>query len=349
MESAPPRQASPLLAAAAFVVVVAGLKAAAALVIPCLLAVFIAVICAPILLWLESRKVPTSIALFVVVTGVIVLLVVLGLFIGTTIAEFTRALPGYQAGLREASTGWLDALSRLGIEITADQWREIVNPGRAMGLVGNLLSGLGGLLANGLLILLTTVFILLEVASFPRKLGQVVSDPEGFAERMGRVLENVKRYLAIKTVTSLATGGMVAGALAVIGVDFPLVWGLLAFLFNFVPSIGSIIAAIPAVLLALVQLGSGWALVVAAIYLAVNIGIGSFTEPRLMGKGLGLSTLVVFVSLVFWGWVLGPVGMLLSVPLTMTVKIALEADEQTHWIAVLLGPARIVGDGPPQR
>jgi predicted PurR-regulated permease PerM len=343
MESAPSRQNNTILAAAAFVVIVAGLKAAATLVIPCLLAIFVAVLCAPALFWLESRKVPTAVALALVVSGVIVLLLAAGLFVGTTIAEFTRALPGYQTRLQEESTGWLAELSRVGIEMTAKQWKETVNPGAAMALVGNVLSGLGAMLANGFLILLTTVFILLEVASFPRKLSQVVSDPEAIHERMDRVLDNMKRYLAIKTVTSLATGGLVAGALALVGLDFPLVWGLLAFLFNYVPSIGSIIAAIPAVLLALVQLGPGWAVAVAAIYLAINIAIGSFTEPRLMGKGLGLSTLVVFVSLVFWGWVLGPVGMLLSVPLTMTVKIALEADEDTRWIAVLLGPARITG------
>jgi predicted PurR-regulated permease PerM len=341
MESAPRQQVSPLLAAAAFVVVVAGLKAAATLVIPCLLAVFIAVLCAPVLFWLESLKVPTAIALLIVVAGVVVLLLGLGVFVGTTIAEFTRALPTYQARLQAEQSGWVKELSRLGFDTTARQWRELLNPGAAMALVGNLLSGLGGLLANGFLILLTTVFILMEVASFPSKLAQVVSDPDGLHERLDRVLDNVKRYLAIKTATSLATGGLVAGGLAALGVDFPLVWGLLAFLFNFVPSIGSIIAAIPAVLLALIQLGVGGAVGVAILFLVVNIAIGSFTEPRLMGRGLGLSTLVVFVSLVFWGWVLGPVGMLLSVPLTMTAKIALEADEDTRWIAVLLGPARL--------
>lgn len=343
MDTPPRPTQGTLMSAAAFVVIVAGLKSAAALVIPCLLAVFIAVLCSPVLFWLESRRVPTPVALGLVVSGVIVLLVAVGLFIGTTIAEFTRALPGYQASLQEESTGWLSELSRWGIEVTAKQWKETVNPGAAMALVGNVLSSLGGLLANGFLILLTTVFILLEVASFPRKLAEVVTDPERFHERMDRVLENMKRYLAIKTVTSLATGGLVAASLALVGLDFPLVWGLLAFLFNYVPSIGSIIAAIPAVLLALVQLGTGWAIAVAVLYLVINIAIGSITEPRLMGRGLGLSTLVVFVSLVFWGWVLGPVGMLLSVPLTMTVKIALESDDDTRWIAVLLGPARITG------
>ena len=119
-------------------------------------------------------------------------------------------------------------------------------------------------------------------------------------------------------------------------VDYPLLWGLLAFLLNYIPNLGSIIAAVPTVLLTLVQLGWSAALIVFAGYSVVNVVIGSFIEPRFMGKGLGLSTLVVFLSLVFWGWVLGPVGMLLSVPLTMTLKIALESSEENRWLAKLL-------------
>ena len=133
------------------------------------------------------------------------------------------------------------------------------------------------------------------------------------------------------------TGVIIGVALWLIGVDYPVLWGVLAFMLNFVPNIGSIIAAVPAVLLTIVQLGIGPAFLVAVVYVAVNILIGSILEPRFMGKGLGLSTLVVFVSLIFWGWVLGPVGMLLSVPLTMIFKIALESSPETRWIAVLLG------------
>ncbi len=333
------QQSSALLGAASFVVLVAGLKAAAALVIPLLLAIFIAVLCAPPLFWLEDRRLPTPLALLVVITGVVALMTGFGLFLGSSIADFSRAIPGYNARLHELSVGWLALLSERGLEVTPQQWKETVNPGAIMQLVGNLLSGLGGLLANGFLILLTTAFILMEAATFPNKLREVASDPEGVDERVDRVLTTLKRYLAIKTATSLATGGVVAGALAIVGVDFPLLWGLLAFLFNYVPSIGSVIASIPAILVALVQFGPGTSALVAAIYLVTNIAIGSVVEPRVMGQGLGLSPLVVLGSLVFWGWVLGPVGMLLSVPLTMTAKIALEADERTHWIAVLLGPS----------
>jgi predicted PurR-regulated permease PerM len=142
--------------------------------------------------------------------------------------------------------------------------------------------------------------------------------------------------MMIKTLTSLATGILIAIWLAIIGVDFPVLWGVVAFALNFVPNIGSIIAAIPAILLALIQLGIFPALHAAIAFLVVNLVIGNAIEPRIMGKGVGLSTLVVFLSLVFWGWVLGPIGMLLSVPLTMIVKIGLENNEGTQKIAVLL-------------
>jgi predicted PurR-regulated permease PerM len=141
----------------------------------------------------------------------------------------------------------------------------------------------------------------------------------------------------LKTIFSLATGVAIWIWLAIIGVDFALLWGLVAFLLNYVPSIGSIIAAIPAILLALIQLGVGPAVLAGLGYVVVNVVFGSILEPRFMGRGLGLSTLVVFLSLVFWGWILGPVGMVLSVPLTMIVKIAMESNEDTRWIAVMLG------------
>jgi len=135
----------------------------------------------------------------------------------------------------------------------------------------------------------------------------------------------------------------------ILGVDFPVLWGLLAFLFNFIPNIGSILAAVPPVLLALVQFGIGRTLAVAGGYVAVNMVVGNVIEPMVFGRKLGLSNLVVFLSLVFWGWIWGPVGMLLSVPLTMVVKLALEHSEQYHWVAVLLGPTsdpgRVQGSG----
>jgi predicted PurR-regulated permease PerM len=132
--------------------------------------------------------------------------------------------------------------------------------------------------------------------------------------------------------------------LYVLGVDYVLLWALLAFLLNYIPNIGSIIAAIPAVLLALAQLGPAVAGLTALGFVLTNTVMGNMVEPRFLGRGLGLSTLVVFLSLIFWGWLLGTVGMLLSVPLTMIVKIALEGNDDTRWIALLLASEDVTLD-----
>jgi predicted PurR-regulated permease PerM len=126
-------------------------------------------------------------------------------------------------------------------------------------------------------------------------------------------------------------------ALLIIGVDYPVLWALITILFNYIPNIGSVIATVPAVLFALVQLGIGGAIWTLVSFTLIHNFVGNFIEPKIVGKGLGLSTLVVFISLLFWGFVFGTVGMILSVPFTMTIKIILEQNQKTKWIALMLG------------
>ena len=322
---------------AAVVVVIAGMKAATVILVPFLLAIFIAVISAPALFWLQHRGIPTFFALVIVISAV----VVVGLFmtdvVGTSLRSFSQALPDYQRRLHSELVTYAAWLEERGVDVPEKPLFETFNPGAAMRLANNLLSALGSVLANAFLILFTTIFILLEASTFRRKLRTIATDPTTSFTPLYAMIASVKRYMAVKIWISLATGAAIATWLAILGIDFPLLWGLLAFLLNFVPSIGSIIAAVPAVLLALIQLGFGPALMVALGYLVVNFVVGSLIEPKVMGRSVGLSALVVFLSLVFWGWVLGPVGMLLSVPLTMTVKIALDSHPDTRWIATLLG------------
>jgi predicted PurR-regulated permease PerM len=230
------------------------------------------------------------------------------------------------------------ALATVGIHTSSDLLSSYADPGKAMKLAARFIGSMGNMLTNSFMILVTVVFILLEAADFPEKWRAARSDADASLAHFNATAKTINKYMGIKLLTSLATGVAVTLLLLAVGVDYPVLWGVLAFLLNFIPNIGSIIAAVPAVLLALVQLGAGPALVVAAGFLLINMVIGNFVEPLYMGEGLGLSTLVVFLSLVFWGWVLGPVGMLLSVPLTIAVKIALDSDPETRWMAVLLGP-----------
>ena len=332
-----------LLTLAAVVIIAAGMKAAQDVVVPLLLAVFIATIAGPPVFWLERRRVPSILAISGVMVGIVLALVGVAALLFRSGNAFTDRLPFYQDRVTELireGAGWL---ATYGVEVNSEVALSYFNPGMALELAGNLLRGLGGVMGDGFFILLTVIFILAEASSFPAKLRATLTDPERDSEHFELFAVNVNRYIAIKTSTSLATGFLVSVVLIFIGVDFPVLWGLVAFLLNYVPTIGSIIAAVPAVLLALIQLGPGPALAATGSYVAINIVMGNVIEPRFMGRGLGLSTLVVFLSLVVWGWLLGPVGMFLSVPLTMTAKIALEANPATAWIALLLGPADQAG------
>jgi predicted PurR-regulated permease PerM len=288
---------------------------------------------------MQRRRVPTGLAVLGVVLILGGLFFGFSLFVGKSLNDFLGSLPSYQIQLQQQTVELRNWLAGHGIDISVDVIRKLFNPSVAMQVVGNTLSGLTGVLANIFLIMLTVVFILLEASGLPLKIRVAKGDLDASLGPFREFLVSVNRYLAIKTVFSVLTGVTVAVWLFILNVDFPMLWGLVAFLLNYVPNIGSLIAAVPAVLLGLVQYGPGSALLVAAGFVAINTLYGSFLEPRFTGQGLGLSTLVVFISLVFWGWVLGPVGMLLSVPLTMVVKIALESRPDTRWIGILLGSA----------
>lgn len=326
-----------LLTLASFVIVVAGMRAAQPLMVPFLLAIFIAIICTGPLHWLQERKVPTALAVLIIILTVIAISLTILTLVGTSVNDFTLSIPTYQEKLRLQTLGLLPWLEKLGVKIAPGDLLNYFDPGKAMQMVASTLAKTGGVLTNALLILLTVIFILLEAAGMPAKMHAALDDAEASLSSFERFSDGVRQYLAIKTLVSLATGLLITLWLLFLGLDYPLLWGLVAFLLNYIPNIGSIIAAIPAVLLSLVQLGPSSTLLVAGGYLATNLLMGSALEPKLMGRKLGLSTLIVFLSLVFWGWVLGPVGMLLSVPLTMIVKIALEVNPETTWLAILLG------------
>lgn len=329
---------SVLLGVAAFVVVVAGMRAASPLMVTLLLSLFIAMIAAPPMFWLRDKGLPVPMALLTVILAIAGIGFLLGIVIGNSINDFSTNLPQYQSRLQVMTGDFIAWLSGFGIDISNPSFREQFDPGKFMQLAASMLSGLGNTLTNAFLILITVIFMLFEASSLPAKLRAAITNPESPLRDLKQFSKNINRYIGLKSVISLVTGLVVTLWLWIIHVDYPLLWGLLAFFFNFVPNIGSIIAAVPAVLLALIQHGPGTATAAAAGYLVVNLVMGNFIEPRYMGRGLGMSPLVVFLSLVFWGWVLGPVGMLLSVPLTMTMQIALGSHAQTRWISILLGP-----------
>lgn len=329
--------ANAVIVAAAFVIIIAGMRAASSIIVPFLLSVFIAILSAPPLFWLKRKGVPTAFALLIVVICFLIVVFVLAALVGTSIDDFSRSLPFYQERLLQKTAAMFSWLEGLGLDVSEEDVFNVFDPGLAMKLVKDILASLGSVLTNGFFILLTVIFILLEASGFPAKLHAAVKDPGRFYGSFDKIVNSIQRYIVMKSWVSLGTGIAVAIWLTILGVDYPLLWGVFAFLLNYVPNIGSIIAAVPAVLLAVIQLGIGSALLTMLGYLVINVLFGSIIEPRIVGRGLGLSTLVIFLSLVFWGWVFGPIGMLLSVPLTMIVKIILDNQEATRPVAILLG------------
>nr|XP_061813395.1 AI-2 transport protein TqsA-like [Nerophis lumbriciformis] len=332
-----------LVSAAALMVIIAGLKAAGDLLLPMLVALFLAILSSPLLAWLMSRRVPKPLAVLIAVLTNVAILVAFVLPVGGSVNAFTEALPKYREQLRvrtAAAVSWFDGhgldtgrLEEIGVDTSTlvDQATNMM-----VGTAADLIRGVAALFTNSLMVLLLLVFMLFEAASLPRKLERAFGIQD-FLGRLSNARQEIQRYLRIKTLMSLLTGVLITTWVWLLGVDFPLLWGLVAFLLNYIPTLGSILASVPAVLIALVELGVGRALLVGLGYLVVNMAIGNFAEPQLMGRKFGLSALVVFLSLLFWGWVWGPLGMLLSVPLTMILKIILENTRDFRWLAELLG------------
>ncbi len=321
---------------AAIVIVFAGIKTATNLLVPFLLSIFIAIIFNPIVAKASEYKIPKIVSVFFVIGIFVILGLSLAGLVGNSLNELSQLIPQYREQLRGEFVWLTEKLATFNIHISTALFIEYFDPAAAMGLATDILGGLGGVMANMFLIILTTVFMLFEASSLPKKIHVAMDDPTMRMKQIDQFLESVNNYLAIKTLVSIATGVIVSVMLWAFGLDFYPLWGVLAFLLNYIPNIGSIIAAVPAVLLALLQLSPTAAGFIGLGYIIINTVMGNVVEPRFLGRGLGLSTLVVFLSLIFWGWLLGTAGMLLSVPLTMIFKIGLESSAEGRWLAVLL-------------
>ena len=326
-----------LVGAASMVVVLAAMKEVSSILNPLLLAAFLAIASATPLNWMQRRGIPTSVAVLVLFLVIGMFFFLLFLALRGAVETMAAQAPEYQARIGQLFQELRDYLVGLGVPAEAlPDSVPLPAVGTFADAAATVAGGLTQFTSATFLVLLAFMFLLLEESSLPGKLNTAFPGSRRVRVRMRHFLQAVDRYIFIKSATSLSSGLAVGIGLFLIGVDFPLLWGLLAGLLNFVPTVGSIIAAVPPVLIALV--GGGWleAFFAVALFVMVEVTIGSILEPRLMGRSLGLSPLVVLVSLMVWGWVFGPVGMLLSIPLTMIAKLALEEQAATRWIAVML-------------
>jgi len=331
-----------LLLGASAVVVIAGLREAAEIILPVLFSGFLAILCEPAVRGLVRARVPRVVAVLLVMVLATGLLVGSTALLGDSVARFTERFPIYQEPLQRIIADVLAWAVAAGLPPPPDI-ESLFDPDLLVDIVGQTVGAVVTVLSRLLVIVITTAFILLESVELGSKLRVAFAGRRDVADSLASGAGTVQRYLAIKTAASGGTGLLVGLLGFGMGLDFYVLWGVLAFLLNYIPSIGSIVAAVPAVALALVQLGPGWAVALALGYLAVNLTIGNFIEPRILGRRLGLSPLVVILSLFFWGWVWGPAGMLLSVPMTVVVKLLLELSSDTRWLGVLLGPSEAIG------
>ncbi|WP_261791883.1 AI-2E family transporter [Campylobacter lanienae] len=325
-----------LVAVASFVIIISGLSLASSIVVPFLLAVFIAIIVYPILEMMSKIHINRFFA-FIILIGICGSgLWFLGNVIAGAIVKFSTDLPLYKAKIDIFIDNLIIyAKDQADIDIS-NNLLSFINLDKLIITTSNLLLQTGSLVTQSFLVFLLLAFILFESQIFKQKVEYfAIKDPSAL-HIANTFISNLKRYLAIKTISSIATGMIVWGFLILFDVPHALLWAVLAFILNYIPTIGSIIAAIPAILVSLAVNDISATLWLTLIYLIVNISIGNFIEPRFLGKGLGISTLVVILSLLFWGFIFGIGGMFLAVPLTMSIKIALDANPRTKFISILL-------------
>jgi len=341
MTSAEPtvRPGNAILTAAGCVVLVAGIKAAAPVVVPILTALFLTLILAPVIAWLMRHRVPKAAAVVLVALSTLVAGVGIGAVLGDSLVGFSQRLPVYADALEGLQNNLFTWLEHHGVtaDFRGSAIDSMIAPERLLRLLTALLNSVRGLVANGVVVLLLLIFGLLEIGRRQRLSEEAFGEDSQIRATAARFGTEVLQYVKVKAAMSLGTGLCVMLALWLFGIDYAVLWGVLAFLLNFVPNIGSLMAAVPPISLALLQYGLGRAVLVLLAIVAINSGFSNLLEPRLMGRSFGISPWVVFAAFLFWSWVLGPVGMVLAVPLTVALKLGLESGERTRWAAVLMG------------
>ena len=357
-ESGKLRAGKALWMLAALVIVVSGLKAAQSFFIPILLAFFIATVSFPFLNFLREKKVPRPIAVLLTVAFDFIFLAALGVLAVTLVGDLQEKWNDRYAAevseqIRTVSHSLAEKLDEYGVSDAQAKINDAVNNNLAnlqnirferiwdfgTGVLGRVV----GFFGTALITIILTIFMLSEARMFGRRLEAISMARGPNLARMLSATKDIQRFLAIKTAVSLLTGVLAGFLCWIAGLDFFILWGILAFFFNFIPGVGSIVAGVPPTILALLVTGVPNAVLVAGGYLLINNFLGNFVEPMLVGRRFGISTLIVVMSVVFWGWLWGPLGMLLAVPLTMVLKVVLEGSDEFRWIGVAISSEQPAG------
>lgn len=321
---------------ASAIVIIAGIKAASEILIILFLAIFISSIFSSLLNFLKRKSIPTFIGYILSLSILVIFSLLLAYVINISLKDFATNLPTYEQKFQDLVVNFIALLENYGYSIDKAKILETLNFGSFFALTTKVLGGIGTFLSKFILVIIGVAFILAEAKSFQTKLRVIFQSNARKLQHFNLFSYNIQKYFLVKSFTSFLTGFIITIMLIFFNVDYPILWGVIAALFNFIPVVGSIIAAIPAVLLALMNLDIHSTIYVMILYIIINISISNILEPKLMGKELGLSPLVIFFSLILWGWILGIVGMFLAVPITMTLKIAFDSNTTTKWIGILM-------------
>lgn len=340
-----PRGLVVLLGAACLVVTVAGVRAGAGILGPVLLGLVLTVAVHPLLGWAGRRGLPSWAAVLGTLVAVYAVLLALAASLTLSVARFATLLPGYAdeaQGVLDDVAAFLQARGVGDAEV--QRLLSGVDFTRLVGLAGDVVGSVTGLLSNLFLLVALLLFMALDAASFPSRLREAAAERPALVHALGSFARGTRRYLVVSTVFGLVVAVIDAGALWALGVPLPLVWGLLAFVTNYIPNIGFVLGLVPPALLALLEGGPGLLVLVVLVYSVVNVVIQSVIQPTFVGDAVGLSATLTFLSLVVWAWVLGPVGALLAVPLTLLVKALLvDMDPRTRWMSSFLAAPATTG------
>jgi predicted PurR-regulated permease PerM len=333
-----------ILLLAAFVIVLAAMKLAAPVLVPLFVAACIAAAMMPVVTVLRRRGMKRYLAVAITTVAVLAGLVAFGVLVGVAIGDLTESLPKLETALAAAKTDTIEWLQRQRLWSFTGSVRAL-NPGDASSqLISGVLLALPAAISALGVVFFVAVFILLEGATFNDKLHRALRWSPARLADVQHTISEIQRYLLFKGGLSLATGLFCGAWSAVLRQPHAIVWGLVTFLLSFIPAFGSIVTTSAASIAAFVQLGPGPGLLVLGGYTVIHTLIGNLVEPKVLGRAAGLSSLVVLIAVVVWGWVLGPIGALLAVPLTMMMKIVLAHTDDLRWVAVLLGPGEGKGE-----
>src|SRR5215210_3834802 len=334
-----------VLVLAALVVVFVGMRLAAPILNPIFFAVVLALLFSPIYAWLRRRRVPTPLALVIMLVGLTVLFLGIGGILGVSIARFSGEIGSYTGKLN----GQLDNIQSLtkSLGISKADLHKALSPSALTGAIGAILSGVADFLSNLFLILIIVLFLLAEGPAMMNRLRVSTGEDHPQVARLAVFGRSVIRQLGLRAIVNLATATGVVLLLLVLRVDFPLMWGILAFFLSFIPWIGLPLAVAPAVVLALAEHGVTSAVLVIVGVIVINILAENALSPMLMGRGLSISPTVLFLGFIFWAWLLGGPGAFLAAPLTIFLVLMLETFPETRWLASVMGISGPDPDVPP--